>query len=103
MTALIKKGEKFQLTAETVKQIYEFDKAYKALRKTEEALKKAIKEEMEANNLIKLETDDIQINYIRSTTRERFRANDFREDFPELYDDYVSITPVSASVRIKVK
>lgn len=93
----------FILEPEASEKIYQWETTIKQLKKREEDLKKAILEEMEANNIIKLETENIAITYIAPTDRETFDSKKFREICPEIYDEYVKITPVKASVRIKTK
>ena len=52
---------------------------------------------------LKIEAPEITINYIAETDRETFDAKGFRAEYPELYDDFVKITTVKPSIRIKVK
>lgn len=91
------------LDAETAANIAFFEKAIKDIKEQEEALKKAILEAMERNNVVKVETDALTINYIAKTDRETFDSKTFRKDHADLYDEYVKITPVKPSIRIKVK
>ena len=58
---------------------------------------------MEKRNIIKLETDDLSINYIASTDRETFDSKTFRAEHEDLYNEYIKMTPVKSSIRIKVK
>lgn len=83
--------------------IAEFERQIKMLETKRDGLKKRILAEMEANGILSLETDDLTITYIAPTSRESFDSKAFRKDNPDLYDDYVKITNVSASVRMKVK
>lgn len=73
------------------------------LKKYQEGLKAAILVAMEENNLIKVETDNLAITYIAPTDRETFDSKRFREENPDTYDEYVRMSPVKSSVRIKVK
>ncbi len=91
------------LNPATSKQIAEFEKAMEELKEQQDELKKAILEEMEAKNIIKLENDDFIISYIAPTEREKFDSKAFREVHQDLYDEYVKFTPVKSSVRIKLK
>lgn len=91
------------LNPETSQQIAEFEKQIKILKDQEEQLKQKILEEMQANNIIKIDTPELLINYINETYRETFDSKLFKEQNPELYDAYVKISPVKASIRIKVK
>ena len=91
------------LNIATSKQLYEFEKAMKELKEQEDELKKAILDEMEAKGIVKIDTDDLMINYIAPTDRETFDSKSFREKHQDLYDEFVKLTPVKSSVRIKLK
>lgn len=80
-----------------------FEKTIKQLKAAEDELKKAILEEMEQKGIIKVETPELTINYIAPHDKETFDSKAFRSDNPTLYDDYVRMSPVKSSVRIKVK
>ena len=58
---------------------------------------------MEQNGVVKIDTDEVLINYVASSNRETFDSKAFKDDFPDLYDNYVKISAVKPSVRIKVK
>lgn len=92
-----------ELTKEVSAKIAEFERMIKSLKEQEEALKKHILDEMEKNAILSLDTPDIKISYVSATNREVFDSKAFRADFEELYNEYVKISPVSASLRIKVK
>lgn len=85
------------------KEIAEFETQIKELKAKEDELKQALLNEMEEKNILKVETDDITITYVAPTDRESFNSKKFREDYSDLYDEYVEIKPVSSSIRIKVK
>ena len=59
--------------------------------------------EMEQKGVVKLDNDVVTITYIAPTDRETFDSKKFKEEQPDMYDEYVKISPVKASVRIKVK
>lgn len=91
------------LDPEVSKTIAEFERQMKEIKEKEDNLKKAILEEMEQNQIVKMETPDLLISYVASTDRETFDSKTFRADHQDLYDEYVSMTPVKSSIRIKVK
>jgi len=109
MADLIKVGTGFNspyvLDANTSNMIAEFERQIKAIKEQEEALKEAIKNEMEAKGIIKLEDEinGISISYIAPTQRETFDSKKLRADNPDLYDEYVRFSPVKSSIRIKLK
>lgn len=96
-------NEKAILNLETSKQIAKFEKSIKEIKEKEDELKQLILEEMESKELLGIETDDLKISYVAPTDRETFDSKRFREDYSALYDDYVKLTPVKSSIRIKVK
>lgn len=91
------------LDIETSNKIAEFERKIKELKEQEETLKEAIKAEMEAKGILKVEADGITITYIAPTQRETFDTKAFKKDNPEMYDDYVKFSPVKSSIRIKVE
>ena len=91
------------LNAEISSQIAEFERQVKSIKAQEETLKKAILKAMEDNNIIRLETDDITVSYVASTDRETLDSKSLRNDLPDIYDEYIRITKVKPSIRIKVK
>ena len=58
---------------------------------------------MEQNNIKGFDSDYVRVTYVAPTEREQFDKTKLRDENQELYDKYVSFTPVSASVRVKVK
>lgn len=92
------------LDIETSNKIAEFERQLKEIKEQEEVLKEAIKAEMEAKGILKVEDEinGITITYIASTTRETFDSKRFKKDNPDLYDEYVKISPVKSSIRIEL-
>lgn len=103
MNNIMKIGNETILAEGISKKIAEYERVMKELKEKEDALKEAIKEEMEAKGIIKIENEDLLINYIAATDRESFDSKQFKKDNPDLYDEYVKISPVKSSIRIKVK
>lgn len=91
------------LDLEVSNKIAEFERQLKTIKEQEDELKKAILEEMEAKNIIKIESDDLMISYIAPTDRETFDSKKFKAENQDLYDEYIKMTPVKSSIRIKVK
>ena len=91
------------LEPQTASTIAHFEKQMKYIKEQEDMLKKAILKEMEANGIIKIDTDEMTITYVAPTDRETFDSKTFKEENPLVYDAYVKITPVKSSIRIKVK
>ena len=75
----------------------------KEIKEAEDALKAAILEEMESKNILSIKTNDMTITYVAPSDRETFDSKKLREEKPDLYDEYVKISPVKSSIRIKLK
>lgn len=91
------------LTAGTAEKIVEFERIVKDIKDKEDALKKAILEEMREHNLIKLETDELTLTYVAPTTRESLDTKAIKEELPQIYDTYCKLSTVKESLRIKIK
>ena len=91
------------LNDEVSKQIAEFERKIKEMKEKEEELKKAILAEMEEKNILKIESNDLVITYVAPSDRETFDSKLFREEYSALYDEYVKMSTVKSSIRIKVK
>lgn len=91
------------LNPEASQKIAQFERQIKALKEKEEELKQLIQEAMKQNNILKFDNDEITISYVGETYRETFDSKLFKEHNPDLYDAYVKMSPVKASIRIKVK
>lgn len=91
------------LNADVSKKIAEFEKQIKAIKEQEDILKQEILSEMEVKGIIKIETDDLMISYVASSDRETFDSKSFKADHQDMYDEYVKMTPVKSSIRIKLK
>ena len=72
-------------------KIAEFERQMKLIKEQEDALKDAIKAEMEARGILKVEdaTNGMTISYIAQTTRETFDSKKFKAEKPDVYDEYV--------------
>lgn len=105
MTELIKIENGISiLDADVSNKIAEFERQIKLIKEAEDALKEVVLAEMEARGILKLqdETNGMTISYIASTERETFDSKKFKADNPDLYDEYVKLTPVKSSIRIKI-
>lgn len=91
------------LDADTGFKLAEMERVIKTLTEQRDSLKERILQEMEAKNVRKIETDDVIITYKDSYDRESFQSKQFRSEHADLYDSYIKMTPVKASVSIKVK
>lgn len=100
---LIKVENGYVLDKGTMDEIKEIEKLSKALKERQDKVRAELQKVMEDNNIIKFESDEIIVNYIAPTTRESFDSKQLKADNPDLYDLYVKLSPVKASIKIKVK
>lgn len=91
------------LAEDAVAKIVEFERMAKQIKEAEDNLKAAILKEMEEKNILSIDSPELKISYVAATQRETFDAKAFRQDFTDLYDEYVKLSPVKASIRITVK
>lgn len=91
------------LDAETASKVVEVERMIKVLTEEKDTLRMAIFKAMEESGTIKVETDDLIINYIAATDKESFDSKKFRKDHPDLYDEYITMKPVKPTLRITLK
>lgn len=70
---------------------------------TEKALKQYLITEMEKGALKSLENDFVKVTYVAPSERESIDKDKLKEKYPEIYEEYRKVSPVGASVRIKIK
>lgn len=86
----------------TANRVEYFERTLKEFKAAEEDLKKRILAEMEEKNILSLKTRSMTISYVAATDKETFDSKKLREEMPEVFDEYVKMSPVKASVRIRV-
>lgn len=84
-------------------ELIDIEMMAKSLKERADALKAEILAAMEKNNIVKVDTPSMLISYIAPTDRETFDTKALKAELPEIYDSYCKITPVKASIRIKVR
>lgn len=87
----------------TAEKIVKFETAMKQLKKQEDELKKIILKEMEAKNIVGIETDELAITYVAPYDKETLDSQKLKADHQDLYDEYAKFTTVRSSIRVKVK
>lgn len=100
---LVKVENGYILDKQSIEEIKEVEKLAKSLKVKQDAIKAELLKVMEDNNIVKFENEDLLINYISPTQRETFDSKQLKADNPDLYDLYVKLSEVKASVRIKLK
>jgi len=91
------------LNEDVAKKIAEFELQMEYYKAQQGELKAAILAEMEAKNIIKVDNDILTISYVAPYDKETFDSKKLRAELPDIYDEYVKISPVKSSIRIKVK
>ena len=91
------------LRADIASKIAEFERMVKSIEEEEKSLKSMILAEMEDKGILSIDTEDLHISYVAPSDRERFDTKTFREENPLIYDEYVTMSHVRSSVRIKIK
>jgi hypothetical protein len=100
---IVLNNEGYLLNEFVSKELAILENEAKRIKEMQENYKKAILEEMEAKQIIKIETEEVSVSYVAPTDRETFDSKAFKESHQDLYDEYVKMTPVKSSIRIKVK
>ena len=75
----------------------------KSIKEEKEKLTASLLQAMEANNVVKIDSDELTVTYVAPTYRESFDAKALKADDEELYNKYTKISPVKASIKVKVK
>lgn len=96
------KIENGQLAPITIEAIKTFETQIKTIKEQYEIFKSELLNTMEQNGIVKFEAEGLKISYIAETERETFDSKQFKVDMPDLYDEYVKLSKVKPSVRIKV-
>ena len=96
------KIENGQLDQMAVDFIINIETQMKTLKQQYDEFKSKLQNAMEQNGVIKLEAGNLKITYIAETERETFDSKQFKEDMPDLFDEYVKFSKVKPSIRIKV-
>ena len=99
---IVYEGNTAMLNPSASALLAEFERQVKAITDKQKELKQRILDEMESKGILTIKSPELTISYVAPTTRETFDSKTFRKDHPDLYDDYVKISHVGASVRMKV-
>ena len=91
-----------KLAPQAIEYITAVETQMKALKEQYDQFKSDLQTAMEQNGVFKFESETIRINYVAESTRETFDSKAFKADMPQLYDEYVKMSKVAPSVRIKV-
>lgn len=87
---------------EVEKFLIDLDTQAKEIEAKRKELLEGILKEMEKANVDKWETDKIRLTRRKATTSERFDSKAFKEFNPDLYQQFMKVSPVKSSITLKV-
>lgn len=91
------------LDSDLATKLADFERTLVTLKAQEDELKQILFEEMHTKGIIKVDTGELTITYVEQTTRESFDSKKLRDELPDVYDEYIKISTVKPSIRIKLK
>lgn len=91
------------LQSEAVNKIIALEESLKNLKETYDSIKQGILEEMEQQGLIKPDSEVLSITYVAPQNKELLDTTRLKNERNDVYKEYIKISPVKASIRIKVK
>ena len=103
MEMILVTNGKVEIAAKTIQSIVEIETELKRLKAKSDQIKAALYEAMEANNVYKIDTPVLSVQYKAPTFRESFDTKGFKKAFPETYDKFCNISPVKGCVVFKIK
>lgn len=97
--------DRLTLTDYAAEEITKIEIALKDLKRKKDEITKALLEEMTKNDVISIEHEafGLSIKKVEAYDRETLDSKLLRKDHPDIYDEYVKISPVKPSVRISIK
>ena len=99
-TGLMENGT---LSPAVTDQIVDFFSFVSELKKKEAELKEMLLDEMEKNGVIQIDIGKLLISYVPATDRESLDTKLLKKECPDVYNEYVKISEVKSSVRVKVR
>lgn len=94
---IVSASEMLEQEALEIKRLEELLKAKK------DNLTLTLLDEMQKHDIKKIETPDVIISYIDETEVEYFDKAKFKEDYPDLYDDYITFKKKKSYIAIRTK
>lgn len=91
------------LNSEVSQKYAMFEKQMKELKAKQDEFKEQILKEMKDKQILKLDTPEMTISFVDETFKESFDSKKFKQDHEDMYNDYVKLSSVKASVRVKLK
>lgn len=95
-------GELF-IPKDVIAHLTEIQRARAEFDAYEKDVRAKLKQAMEEYSITKIDTDTLAVNYVAETERISVDSKLLKKAFPEVYEAVTKLSPVSASVRIKLK
>lgn len=92
-----------KLDQSTIDYIVSVESQMKVIKAQYEQFKSDLRQAMEENGILSLDSENLLISYVSETTREALDTKALKQELPDIYNAYARIIPVKASVRVKVK
>ena len=83
--------------------IMEIEQTAKSYEERAKQLREGLKAEMEKSGVKKWETDNIVVTYVNATERKGIDTTRLKEEQPSVYEQYLKITNVNSTIKIKLK
>ena len=88
---------------DALKEITSITIEKKKLEEREKIIREKLLAAMEKNNIKKFENEFVSFTYVAPTTRNSVDSKKLKEKHPDIYDECLKTSKVSASVKIVVK
>lgn len=86
-----------------IDHLTQIERTKKEFKSYEESVRAELKSAMEKYGITKIDTDTILVNYVDEGERVSVDSKLLKEAFPETYKAVTKVSPVKASVRMKLK
>lgn len=97
------KVENGEMTAETLNYIKDIETRMKIIKAEYDEYRTALFNAMKENNLIRVENDDLRINFIDKVKKEKFDTKAFKKELPVLYEAYTKLSEISEHITVSIK
>ena len=84
-------------------QLVMAEKKIKEIEQFQEDYKEKILKAMEENGIMKIETEEIRINYYPPNTENKFDTKKFKIDYPDLHKQYIKLNDKKSYIKITCK
>lgn len=100
---IVRNGDNYILTSEALIEVVNIDLAEKKLKEKKEDIRARILKEMEAKGIKKMDMPELSITYKFASDSEYFNKDKFRNERPDIYDEYIEMRETKPSITVKIK